>query len=71
MKSKDESDSQKRSVIFKKETLQVVEKLAAKKKVYASKIIMEYVEKGVTIDGYKDLIREIVRDELKDVLELR
>lgn len=69
-KSSDEEN--KRSIRFEAETMREVQKVAALRNVTVSDIVREYVKKGLTIESYKedtDFIREIVRNELKDVLE--
>lgn len=72
MRSNKSSDEDyKRSIRFEAETMREVQKMAALRNVTVSDVIREYVKKGLTIDSYKedtDLIREIVREELKDVL---
>ena len=65
-------DKNKRSIRFEAGTMKELKKLAGRTNVTVSDIVREYVKKGLTIDSYKedtDLIREIVREELKDVLE--
>ena len=66
------NEEHKMSVRFELDTIKEIQKLAAQRNIYVADIIREYVKKGLTIDSYKedtDLIREIVREELKDVLE--
>lgn len=70
MKLKD--DENKRSIRFEASTMAELKKLAALRNVYVSDVIREFVKKGLAINSYQedtDLIREIVREELKDVLE--
>lgn len=65
-------DELKRSIRFEADTIKEVQKLAAMRNVSVSDIVREYVKKGLTIDSYKEeteLIAEIVRQELKDILE--
>lgn len=65
-------DGHKRSVRFKANSIEEMEKLAAIRGVYVSDIVREYVEKGLAVDGYKndiDFITEIIHRELKEVLE--
>lgn len=71
-KKKSNSDEHKRSVRFKAKSIEEMEKLAAIRGVSVSDIVREYVEKGLTVDGYKndmDFITEIIHRELKEVLE--
>ena len=66
------SEELKRSIRFEADTIKEIQKIAALKNVSVSDIVRDYVKKGLTIDSYKkdtDLISEIVREELKDVLE--
>ena len=66
------SEELKRSIRFEADTIKEVQKIAALKNVSVSDIVRDYVKKGLTIDSYKkdtDLISEIVKEELKDVLE--
>ena len=73
MKSNKESgDELKRSIRFETATMNEIKKVAALRNISVSDVVREYVKKGLTIDSYKEdtnLIREIVREELKDVLE--
>ena len=65
-------DEHKRSIRFEAETMKEVQKLASLRNISVSDVVREYVKKGLAIDSYKediDFIREIVREELKDVLE--
>jgi len=66
------SDELKRSIRFEADTIKEIQKLAALRNVSVSDIVREYVKKGLAIDSYKedtDLIAEIVRQELKEILE--
>ncbi len=71
MKDKPKSNTpktQKRSVVFSTDTLEQIEKLAIKKNVFASDIIREFVEKGLTINGYEeniDMITAIIHQEIE------
>lgn len=70
MKLKDEEN--KRSIRFEASTMKELKKLAALRNIYVSDIVREFVKKGLAINSYKEdteLIREIVREELKNVLE--
>ena len=70
MKLKD--DENKRSIRFEASTMSELKKLSALRNVYVSDLVREFVKKGLAINSYQedtDLIREIVREELKDVLE--
>lgn len=70
MKLKDEEN--KRSIRFEASTMVELKKLSALRNVYVSDLVREFVKKGLAINSYQedtDLIREIVREELKDVLE--
>lgn len=66
------TDKHKRSIRFKTESIESMKKLAAIRKVTVSDIVREYVEKGLSVDSYKDdidFITEIIHKELKEVLE--
>ena len=66
------SDEHKRSVKFKAKSIEEMQKIAAFRNVTVSDIVREYVDKGLTVDSYKedtDFITEIIRQELKDILE--
>lgn len=70
MKLKD--DENKRSIRFEASTMAELKKLSALRNVYVSDLVREFVKKGLAINSYQedtDLIREIVREELKNVLE--
>lgn len=70
MKLKNEEN--KRSIRFETSTMEELKKLAALRNIYVSDIVREFVKKGLAINSYKEdteLIREIVREELKNVLE--
>jgi len=60
--------TQKRSVVFPIETLEQIDKLAIKKNVYASEIIREFIEKGLSVNGYEeniDMITDIIHQEIE------
>ena len=65
-------DEHKRSIRFKAKSIEEIQKIAVIRKVTVSDIVREYVEKGLTVDSYKedtDFITEIIHQELKDILE--
>ena len=67
-KQKVETRTQKRSVVFSAQQLKEVEKLAIKKNSFASKIIRDFVDKGLCVEGYKDdigFLTGIMRQEIK------
>ena len=60
--------NQIRSVVFPAEMLEQIEKVAAKKNVFASDVIRDYVNKGLSVQGYQeniDFISGIIRQEVK------
>ena len=62
--------TQKRSINFSTETLETLDKLAAKRQTTASELVREYVEKGLSLDGNRediDFIASIIRQELMAV----
>lgn len=66
--NRDSPKTQKRSVVFPIETLEQIEKLAAKKNVFASDIIREFVDKGLAINSYEeniDTITAIIHQEIE------
>ena len=66
------SDEHKRSIRFKAKSIEEIQKIAVIRKVTVSDIVREYVEKGLTVDSYKediDFITEIIHKELKEILE--
>ena len=70
--NKSNPDEHKRSIRFKAKSIEEIQKIAVIRKVTVSDIVREYVEKGLTVDRYKedtDFITEIIRQELKDILE--
>lgn len=67
-----EKRTQKRSVTFSVDTLAQLDKLAIRQKTTTSELVRGYVEKGLSVDGYKDdadLIATIVRQEIKGQLD--
>ena len=67
----DKQKNQIRSVVFPADMLEQIEKVAAKKNVYASDIIRDYVCKGLSVTGYEDniefitgIIRQVVSAEI-------
>jgi hypothetical protein len=71
MKTSNE-DEHRRSVRFKAKSIEEMQKIADIQNVTVSEIVREFVEKGLTVDGYKediDFITGIIRQELKDILE--
>jgi len=71
-KNTNNPDEHKRSVRFKAESIEEMQKIAVLRKVTVSDIVREYVEKGLKVDGYKedtDFITGIIHQELKEILE--
>ncbi len=65
--------SLKRSINFSPETLKTLDTLAAKNSTTTSELVRQYVEKGLSIEGYSqdiDFIARIVRQELMAVYHL-
>jgi len=65
-------DEHKRSIRFKAKSIEEIQKIAVIRKVTVSDIVREYVEKGLTVDSYKediDFITEIIHKELKEIVE--
>jgi predicted DNA-binding protein len=65
--------SVKRSINFSPETLKALDTLAAKNSTTTSELVRQYVEKGLSIEGYSqdiDFIARIVRQELMAVYHL-
>ena len=63
-------NTQKRSINFSTETLESLDKLAAKKNTTASELVRGYVDKGLSIEGNRediDFIAQIIRQELTAV----
>jgi predicted DNA-binding ribbon-helix-helix protein len=73
MKSKSvEDDDHKQSIRFEKKDMIELQKIASLRNISVSEVVREYVKKGLVITSYKedtDFIREVVREELRDVLE--
>lgn len=62
--------TQKRSINFSTETLETLDKLAAKRQTTASELVRGYVEKGLSLDANRediDFIASIIRQELMAV----
>ena len=62
--------TQKRSINFTTETLETLDKLAAKKHTTTSELVRGYVEKGLSIEGSRediDFIARIIRQEITAV----
>lgn len=62
--------TQKRSINFSIETIETLDKLAAKKQTTASELVRRYVEKGLSLEGNRediDFIASIIRQELMAV----
>jgi hypothetical protein len=67
----DKQKNQVRSVVFPAEMLEQIEKVAAKKNVFASDVIRDYVNKGLSVTGYEDniefitgIVRQVVSAEI-------
>jgi len=63
--------NQTRSVIFPADTLEQIEKIAVKKNIYASDVIRDFVNKGLSVTGYEDnvefitgIVRQVVSAEI-------
>ena len=70
MRGKMKKPTQKRSINFSTETLETLDKLAAKRQTTASELVRGYVEKGLSLDGNRediDFIASIIRQELMAV----
>jgi len=70
-KEKTDKKNQIRSVVFPADMLEQIEKVAAKKNVFASDVIRDYVSKGLSVTGYEDniefitgILRQVVRAEI-------
>lgn len=62
--------TQKRSINFSTDTLETLDKLAAKKQTTTSELVRGYVEKGLSLEGNRediDFIARIIRQELMAV----
>jgi len=65
-----EKPTQKRSINFTAETLETLDKLAAKNHTTTSELVRGYVEKGLSIEGSRediDFIARIIRQEITAV----
>lgn len=65
--------SVKRSINFMPDTLKALDKLAAQSHTTTSELVRQYVEKGLSIDGYKedvDFIAGIIRQEFMAVYHI-
>jgi hypothetical protein len=67
----EQQKNQVRSVVFPADTLEQIEKIAAKKNVYASDVIRDFVNKGLSVTGYEDnvelisgIVRQVVSAEI-------
>ena len=70
MRGKMKKPTQKRSINFSTDTLETLDKLAAKKQTTTSELVRGYVEKGLSLDGNRediDFIASIIRQELMAV----
>lgn len=62
--------TQKRSINFPKETLEALDKLAAKKHTTTSELVREYVDRELSIEGSRediDFIARLIRQEITAV----
>ena len=67
-KQKVEERTQKRSVVFSTKQLEEIEKLANHRNCFASDVIRDFVDKGLSVQGYKDdisFLSGIIRQEVK------
>ena len=65
--------SKKRSINFPIEMLEVLDTLAAKKHTTTSELVRQFVEKGLSMEGYTeqvDLIARIIRQELMAIYHI-
>lgn len=65
--------SLKRSINFSPDTLKTLDTLAAKNNTTTSELVRQFVEKGLSVDGYKqdvDFIASILRQELLSVYHI-
>lgn len=63
----------KRSINFAPDTLKTLDTLAVKNNTTTSELVREYVEKGLSVDGYKqdvDFITSIIRNELMAIYNI-
>jgi spore coat polysaccharide biosynthesis protein SpsF (cytidylyltransferase family) len=70
-KQKVEERTKKRSVVFSTKQFEEIEKLAVKQNCFASDVIRDFVDKGLSVQGYKDdisfltdIIRQVVGAEM-------
>jgi len=71
-KKTSDDDEHRRSIRFKAKSIEEMQKIAVIQNVTVSDVVREYIEKGLKVDSYKedtDFITEIIRQELKDILE--
>lgn len=67
----DIAKSQKRSINFSTDTLNALDRLAAQRHTTTSELVREFVDKGLSVEGYcqqVDFIAQIVRQEIQSVL---
>lgn len=65
--------SLKRSINFSQETLKTLDTLAAKNNTTTSELVRQFVEKGLSVEGYRqdiDFIAGIIRQELMAVYHI-
>lgn len=65
--------SVKRSINFMPDTLEALDKLAAKSHTTTSGLVRQYVEKGLSVEGYQeniDFIAGIIRQELMAIYHI-
>ena len=73
-KQKVEERTQKRSVVFSTRQLEEIEKLANHRNCFASDVIRDFVDKGLSVQGYKadiDFLTGIIRQEVKAAMGLQ
>ena len=70
-KQKVDATTQKRSIVFPKKQLDELEKLANSRDVFVADLIREYVDKGLSVQGYKEdteyisgIVRQVVSAEI-------
>ena len=65
--------SLKRSINFSPETLKTLDTLAAKNNTTTSELVRQFVEKGLSVEGYRqdiDFIASIIRQELMAIYHI-
>jgi predicted DNA-binding protein len=65
--------SQKRSINFSPETLKTLDTLATKNHTTTSELVRQFVEKGLSVEGYRqdiDFIASIIRQELMAIYHI-